>query len=82
MKDREKQPCRIGYSYGEEVAYSRGFKDGYLEGERKGLEIATTALAMQSPAPIIVTCKDKAEVEMFVKRFKGQKDASKEDADE
>ncbi len=41
-----------------DVEYQRGYRDGWLEGQREGLKHLANAVALQPPAPIVMTADD------------------------
>jgi len=51
-----------------DIEYQRGFHDGYIEGQSKGLEIATNALAMQV-RPIVIHCKNEEMANNFIENL-------------
>lgn len=53
-----------------EIVYQQGFRNGFTEGQSKGLEIATNALAMQVN-PIIIKCEDKEMVKKIMENLGG-----------
>lgn len=62
----------------EEVAYQRGYREGFLDGQAKGLSIAQYALA-NSIQPIVIKCDSKEFSKEFAEqiiRSVGGKDES------
>jgi flagellar biosynthesis/type III secretory pathway protein FliH len=63
---------RLINEYENNIAYQQGFRDGFIEGQAKGLEIATNALALRVE-PIIIKCENEELADSIISSIGGRK---------
>lgn len=69
-------------SHEADIAYQRGFHDGFIKGQEEAIKITSKILHMQPGQSISVQFKDEEAAKRFIQQFKNSNNEGREDPKE